>query len=85
MKTFVLGVLNASTDPGQIGVKPLRLPQWLEPQLSHLQPLALLVSQPYGVQVFFLSGLTKLRDWSITRALFEGKYHVPVLSPALAA
>ncbi len=36
-------------------------------------------------QVFFLSGLTKLRDWNITLALFQDEYHVPLLPPAVAA
>ncbi|MET0520061.1 MAG: DoxX family protein, partial [Burkholderiaceae bacterium] len=36
-------------------------------------------------QVFFLSGLTKIRDWSVTLALFEDEYHVPGLPPELAA
>jgi putative oxidoreductase len=35
--------------------------------------------------VFFLSGLTKIRDWEITLALFADEYHVPLLPPALAA
>jgi len=85
MQTIALGVLNAFTDPGQISGKPLRLPRWLQPLLSHLQSLALLAARLYVAQVFFLSGLTKLRDWSITLALFEDEYHVPLLSPELAA
>lgn len=36
-------------------------------------------------QVFFLSGLTKIRDWDTTLALFQEEYHVPLLPPALAA
>jgi putative oxidoreductase len=36
-------------------------------------------------QVFFLSGLTKLRDWSSTLALFNDIYQVPLLPPAVAA
>ena len=36
-------------------------------------------------RVFFLSGLTKLNDWGITVALFENEYHVPLLSPEVAA
>jgi putative oxidoreductase len=34
---------------------------------------------------FFKAGLTKINDWSVTLALFESEYHVPVLPPALAA
>ena len=35
--------------------------------------------------MFFLSGLTKLRDWGVTVALFTGEYNVPLLPPAVAA
>jgi len=50
-----------------------------------LQPLALLAARLYLAKVFFLSGLTKIRDWDTTLALFADEYHVPVLPPELAA
>ena|SRR6185369_4324680 len=53
--------------------------------LEALQPLALLVARLYVAKVFFLSGLTKLRDWDITLALFMDEYHVPLLPPEVAA
>ncbi len=53
--------------------------------LNALQPLAALLARLYIAQVFFLSGLTKLRDWDTTVALFTDEYKVPFLSPALAA
>lgn len=53
--------------------------------LDMLQPLALLAARLHVAQVFFLSGLTKVRDWETTLALFENEYQVPLLSPALAA
>jgi putative oxidoreductase len=53
--------------------------------LESLQPLAQLAARLYVAQVFFASGLTKIRDWEITLALFEDEYQVPLLSPALAA
>lgn len=53
--------------------------------LNALQPLAALLARLYVAQVFFLSGLTKLRDWGTTVALFTDEYNVPVLSPAVAA
>jgi putative oxidoreductase len=53
--------------------------------LQALQPAAALLARLYVAQVFFLSGLTKLRDWEITVALFTDEYQVPLLSPALAA
>lgn len=53
--------------------------------LDALQPLAALLARLYVAQVFFLSGLTKLRDWSTTVALFTDEYKVPFLSPTVSA
>ena len=53
--------------------------------LDSLQPLAALLARLYVAQVFFLSGLTKIRDWGTTVALFTDEYKVPFLPPALAA
>lgn len=39
----------------------------------------------YIANVFFNSGLTKIRDFSSTVALFENEYMVPFFSPSLAA
>jgi putative oxidoreductase len=50
-----------------------------------LQPLAQLAARLFVARVFFLSGLTKLRDWETTVALFTDEYHVPLLSPDIAA
>ena len=61
------------------------LHQLLVSGLTHLQPLAALLARAYVAQVFFLSGLTKLRDWSVTLFLFQEEYHVPLLPPELAA
>lgn len=57
----------------------------LEALLNALQPLAALCARLYVAQVFFLSGLTKIRDWSVTLALFQDEYKVPLLPPELAA
>ena len=53
--------------------------------LDALQPLAALAARVYVAQAFFLSGLTKIRDWDTTLALFTDEYKVPLLPPALAA
>ena len=53
--------------------------------LDMLQPLAALAARIYVGQAFFLSGLTKLRDWETTVALFTDEYKVPVLPPEIAA
>jgi putative oxidoreductase len=54
---------------------------WLET----LQPLAQLAARLYVAQAFFRSGLTKIRSWETTLALFEDEYHVPLLPPEVAA
>ena len=53
--------------------------------LESLQPAAQLAARFYVGQVFFLSGLTKLRDWETTLALFNDEYRVPLLPPEVAA
>ena len=53
--------------------------------LDAAQPLGALLARLYIAQVFFLSGLTKIRDWETTLLLFTEEYHVPLLPPALAA
>src|SRR5687767_1832637 len=53
--------------------------------LDSLQPLAALAARIYVGQAFFLSGLTKIRDWDTTVALFTDEYKVPLLPPAFAA
>jgi putative oxidoreductase len=57
----------------------------LSAALDALQPAAALAARLYVAQAFFLSGLTKIRDWDTTLALFTDEYHVPLLPPALAA
>jgi putative oxidoreductase len=53
--------------------------------LNALQAPALVLARLYVAHVFFSSGLTKLRDWDITLALFQDEYKVPLLSPEVAA
>ncbi|HUH93335.1 MAG TPA: DoxX family protein [Casimicrobiaceae bacterium] len=53
--------------------------------VAKLEPLLLLGFRLYVARVFFMSGLTKTRDWSSTVALFTDEYHVPLLSPPVAA
>ncbi len=86
MKALLHVALRAFTDPGQLApAGPTRLPAPLAAATSHLQSLALLAARLYVAQVFFLSGLTKLRDWSSTLALFNDVYSVPLLPPTVAA
>ena len=53
--------------------------------IDAIQPVFALAVRIYVARVFFLSGLTKLRDWDITVALFTNEYHVPLFMPEVAA
>lgn len=59
--------------------------QLITSALDGLRPLAALAARAYLAQAFFLSGLTKIRDWDITLLLFTEEYKVPLLSPEVAA
>ena len=74
-----------NTKPSGFIQRSLNLWDTLTGALDALQPLAALLARLYLAQVFFLSGLTKLRDWGTTVALFTDEYHVPLLSPPVAA
>lgn len=73
--------MNPSSTLRALAAPAQRITQVLEA----LQPLALLAARLYVAKVFFYSGLTKLRDWDTTLALFMDEYHVPLLPPMLAA
>lgn len=79
-----MSLLNPNARPPLLA-RVTALHQLLVSGLTHLQPLAALLARAYVAQVFFLSGLTKLRDWSVTLFLFQEEYHVPLLPPELAA
>ncbi len=53
--------------------------------LNKLHSLAVLLARFYIAQVFFMSGLTKIRDWDTTLFLFAEEYQVPLLPFELAA
>ncbi|MFY7863837.1 DoxX family protein [Roseateles sp.] len=80
MKNLAVLVWRAFSDPG-LGHAPHKLQQLF----SQSQAMGLVLARLYVAQVFFLSGLTKIRDWSITLALFTDEYQVPLLSPEVAA
>jgi putative oxidoreductase len=66
----------------------MRLPflwRWLDQPLNALQPLACLLARAVVAKAFFLSGLTKVRDWDTTLLLFQEEYKVPLLAPNVAA
>ena len=68
-------------DTIKIGQRLAQARLWLT-GAGHVLDLAIRL---YIANVFFSAGLTKIRDWSSTLALFQDEYRVPLLSPQLAA
>ncbi len=77
--------MSTTTAPNSLVARAARLNAAAASFFDRLQPLAALAIRVYIARVFLLSGLTKLDDWSLTVALFENEYRVPLLSPAVAA
>ena len=50
-----------------------------------LQPAAAMAARLFVGKAFFLAGLTKIQDWSVTVDLFTYEYKVPLLPPEIAA
>ncbi|MBY0428991.1 MAG: DoxX family protein [Alphaproteobacteria bacterium] len=55
------------------------------PALDSVSSVPVFAIRLWIADIFFKSGLTKLRDWDSTIALFGDEYKVPVLPPELAA
>ena len=53
--------------------------------LDFLSPLLDLAIRVWVANVFWKSGMTKIASWDSTVALFTYEYHVPLLSPEIAA
>ncbi|MBV8147266.1 MAG: DoxX family protein [Gammaproteobacteria bacterium] len=53
--------------------------------LDHFQSLVLLATRFYVGWQFWKSGWLKVTSWSTTLELFRSEYHVPLLSPPVAA
>lgn len=78
-------VFQMATDPGAASPsQSLGAPAWRR-MLHGAQALLMLGARWVVAQAFFLSGLTKLRDWDVTLALFQDEYAVPLLPPNVAA
>jgi len=61
-----------------LGCRLIRIASWL-------QATVLLVVRLWIAEIFFMSGLTKIKSWTTTIALFEDEYKVPLLSAEFAA
>jgi putative oxidoreductase len=53
--------------------------------LAFISPVVDLGVRLWVGNVFWKSGLTKIQSWDTTLYLFSNEYHVPLLSPAVAA
>lgn len=53
--------------------------------LDHLSPALDIFLRLFIANVFFKSGLTKIKNWDSTLYLFNDEYQVPLLSPEIAA
>jgi putative oxidoreductase len=53
--------------------------------LASFTPAVDLLVRLWVAAVFFKSGLTKIQSWDTTILLFTNEYHVPLLSPQIAA
>lgn len=81
-------VFNASRAPSRLANLTGLVLGWfhsLHAVLDALQPAATLLARAYVADAFFKSGLTKLRDWDTTLALFQDEYKVPLLPTDVAA
>ena len=75
----------ASTPPTSPFGRAVALYNCAAALVDRLQPVAALAIRLYVARVFFTSGLLKAERWDSTLALFANEYHVPVLSPHVAA
>jgi putative oxidoreductase len=50
-----------------------------------LTPLLLLGTRLWVAMAFFKAGLVKIQSFDTTLVLFENEYHVPIISPTVAA
>lgn len=53
--------------------------------MDFLTPMGDLIARVWVAQIFLKAGILKLESWYSTVALFENVYHVPILSPYVAA
>jgi putative oxidoreductase len=74
-----------NTTPNSLIAKLWSLAERAVQGLNLLQPAALLLARLYVGSAFFMSGLTKIKDFDTTIALFMDEYHVPLLNPTVAA
>src|SRR3990167_2632291 len=53
--------------------------------IHYLTPIADLLARVWVAKIFLTSGIHKIQNWNTTLMLFQNVYHVPLMSPILAA
>ena len=77
--------MNEETQNPNVIAKACNLVSMIYAKLDMLVPLGNLALRLWVANVFFKSGLTKIKSWDSTLYLFEEEYAVPLLSPEFAA
>lgn len=77
--------MNETTEETSIIGKVCSLANNAYAKLDMLAPLGNLAIRLWVANVFFKSGLTKIKSWDSTLYLFEEEYAVPLLPPEFAA
>jgi len=65
--------------------KLIQIAKFAIQRLDDLSPVVDLAARLFVANVFWKSGLTKIANWDSTVYLFTNLYHVPILSPEVAA
>jgi len=65
--------------------KLIQIAKFAIQRLDDISPAIDLAARLYIADIFWKSGLTKIANWDTTVYLFTNLYHVPVLSPEIAA
>ena len=66
-------------------VLPVRMVAFLLKSLNILKDSGDLVVRLWIAKIFLMSGIAKVTDWGATIVLFKYVYHVPFISPVIAA
>lgn len=78
-------LFRLATDAGNGPSMQAQVPARWALAVGAVQSVLMLGARWVVAQAFFLSGLTKVRDWDSTLALFQDEYAVPLLDPHVAA
>lgn len=78
-------MMNEMTENESVIGKLTKLVNAAYEKMDFISPLANLAIRLWVANVFFKSGMTKIKSWDSTLYLFEEEYAVPFLPPEIAA